>query len=179
MAHPARFERAASTFGGWRSIQLSYGCIKCATNAATSRRSIDVDQTLSQFDRSRATEIPILTAKTITRVTLARTVCHRAKECRQQTSIAQKRMSELARFARTSHARYAAARQTTSHAASVVLPRRIRARREQKTILLSARKYERKWRTRRDSNSRPLPSEQFNLPFDPFRWVSLQCAIPL
>ena len=27
MAHPARFERAASTFGGWRSIQLSYGCI--------------------------------------------------------------------------------------------------------------------------------------------------------
>ena len=27
LAHPARFERAASTFGGWRSIQLSYGCI--------------------------------------------------------------------------------------------------------------------------------------------------------
>src|SRR3546814_9142756 len=56
------------------------------------------------------------------------------------------------RFARTSYARYAATRQTTSHAASVVLPRRIRARREQKTILLSARKYERNWRTRRDSN---------------------------
>ncbi len=36
-----------------------------------------------------------------------------------------------------------------------------------------------KWRTRRDSNPWPLPSEQFNLPFDQLRWVSLQCAMLL
>ncbi len=30
MVHPARFERAASAFGGQRSIQLSYGCLQAA-----------------------------------------------------------------------------------------------------------------------------------------------------
>ena len=31
VAHPARFERVASTFGGWCSIQLNYGCIDIQT----------------------------------------------------------------------------------------------------------------------------------------------------
>ncbi len=30
VAHPTRFERVASTFGGWRSIQLSHGCFSIA-----------------------------------------------------------------------------------------------------------------------------------------------------
>ena len=44
MAHPTRFERVASTFGGWRSIQLSYGCIVvlivCEINQGQSRNQL-------------------------------------------------------------------------------------------------------------------------------------------
>lgn len=51
------------------------------------------------------------------------------------------------------------------------LPRPIRLRLDHKVLET--------WRTRRDSNARPSPSEQFNLPFDAFRWVSLRCAMLL
>lgn len=37
MARPTRFERVASTFGGWRSIQLSYGRIKVEIPFETDR----------------------------------------------------------------------------------------------------------------------------------------------
>ena len=42
VARPARFERVASTFAGWSSIQLSYGCILFSPTPADQRRSTDL-----------------------------------------------------------------------------------------------------------------------------------------
>ena len=52
-----------------------------------------------------------------------------------------------------------AARQPIPKSASLVLPQQLSVRSAKSLILRSSWKYERKWRTRQDSNLRPLPSE--------------------
>jgi hypothetical protein len=44
MAHPSGFEPEASTFGGWRSIQLSYGCIGIQIVSATEQGQSRIQQ---------------------------------------------------------------------------------------------------------------------------------------
>lgn len=44
MARPTRFERVASTFGGWRSIQLSYGRIDIQIVSETERGQSRIEQ---------------------------------------------------------------------------------------------------------------------------------------